>query len=181
MYLDGNRRLAQVEDEVLRCSKEYFLDLYNIDTQELVAVHMCGFDGIQRGKYFGGEPIGRVEVEIRVGKGGGDRVVDWILRLCNMGFENGIVPEDWRSAVVVPLYKSKGERNECNNYRGISLLSMVGKIYAGILINRVCRVTRGLIDGEPGGFREGRGCVEQTFTLKQKGEKARENVVYAGL
>ena len=29
---------------------------------------MCGFDGIQRGNYFGGEPIGRAEVEVRVGK-----------------------------------------------------------------------------------------------------------------
>ena len=63
-----------------------------------------------------------------------------------MTFENGVLPEDWRSAVIVLLYKGKGARNECKNYRGISLLSMVGKIYAGILIDRVCRVTGGLID-----------------------------------
>ena len=78
-----------------RIWKEYFKDLYNIDTQEQVAVQMCGFDGIWRGNYFGGEPIGRAEVEVRVGKlkngkatgkdeitgnmieGGGDWVVDW--------------------------------------------------------------------------------------------------------
>ena len=64
-------------------------------------------------------------------KGGGDRVVDWMWRLCNMAFESGVVPEDWRSAVIVPLYKGKGEKSECKNYRGISLLSVVGKIYAG--------------------------------------------------
>ena len=29
---------------------------------------MCSFDGIWRGNYFGGEPIGRAEVEVRVGK-----------------------------------------------------------------------------------------------------------------
>ena len=44
-------------------------------------------------------------------KGGGDRVVDWMWRLCNMAFESGVVPEDWRSAVIVPLYKGKGERD----------------------------------------------------------------------
>ena len=67
---------------------------------------MCGFRGIRRGNYFVGEPIGRAEVEVRVGKlkngkpsgkdeitgemitGGGDMVVDWIWRLCNMGFES---------------------------------------------------------------------------------------------
>ena len=35
----------------------------------------------------------------------------------------------------VPLYKGKGERIECKDYRGISLLSMVEKIYVAILVN----------------------------------------------
>ena len=43
-----------------------------------------------------------------------------------MSFASG-VPEDWRSAVIVPLYRGKGERTECKNYKGISLLNMVGK------------------------------------------------------
>ena len=82
---------------------------------------MCGFDRIWRGNYFGGEPIGRAKVEVRVRKlkngkaagkdeitgemvkGGGDRVVDWVWRLCNMTFESGGVPEDWIPAVIVPL------------------------------------------------------------------------------
>ena len=57
-------------------------------------------------------------------------MVDWIWKLCNMGFESGVVPEDCRSTVIVSLYKGKGERTECKNYRGISL-SVVRKIYAG--------------------------------------------------
>ena len=55
---DGNGRLAQGEDEVQNIWKEYFEDLYNIDTQKQVVVNMCGFDRIRRG-YYGGEPIGR--------------------------------------------------------------------------------------------------------------------------
>ena len=42
-------------------------------------------------------------------KGGGDKVVDWIWRLCNMASESGVVPEDWRSAEIAPLYKGKGK------------------------------------------------------------------------
>ena len=42
-------------------------------------------------------------------KWGGDWVVDWIWRLCNMAFESGVVPEGWRSAAIVPLYEGKGE------------------------------------------------------------------------
>ena len=56
------------------------------------------------------------------------------------------MPEDWRSAVIVPLYKGKGEMTESKNYRGISLLSVVGKIYAEILVDRFHRETGGLID-----------------------------------
>ena len=143
---------------------------------------MCGFDGVRRGNYFGGESIGRAEVEVRVGKlkngkaagkdeitgemikSGGERVVNLIWRLCNMAFEKGVVSEDWRSAVIDLLYKGKGERTQCKSYRGISLLSVAGKIYAGILVDRVRRVTRGLIDDEQGDFRAGRGCVSDFHT-----------------
>ena len=45
---DGNRRLAQGEEEVKRIWKAYFETLYNIDTQEQVAFHICGFDGIRK-------------------------------------------------------------------------------------------------------------------------------------
>ena len=80
----------------------------------------------------------RPQVKMMTGeiiKGGGDKVVDWISWLCNMAFESGIVPEHWRSAVIVLLCKGKGERTECKNYRGISLLSVVWKIYVGILVD----------------------------------------------
>ena len=51
------------------------------------------------------------------------------------------------------------------------MLSVGGKIYAGILVDRVRRGIRGLIDNEQEGFRVGRGCVDQIFTLKQIGQK----------
>ena len=57
--------------ERLRCEgfgKKKFKDLYNINTQEEVLVHMCGYDGVRRGNYFGGEPIRKIEVEERVKK-----------------------------------------------------------------------------------------------------------------
>ena len=38
-----------------------------------------------------------------------------------MIFQSGVVSQDWSSAVIIPLYKGKGERNECKNYIGTSL------------------------------------------------------------
>ena len=74
------------------------------------------------------------------------------------------------------------ERGLNVNYRGISLLSGVGKIYARTLVDRVRRVTGGLTDDKRAGFRAGRGCIDQIFTLKKIGEKARgkKRRVYVG-
>ena len=60
---------------------------------------------------------------------GGGAMVDWLVRLLNVCFREGRVPSDWRSACVVPLYKGKGDKYECSSYRGISLSSVVGKVY----------------------------------------------------
>ena len=75
------------EDEVRRIWKDHFENLYNIDTQEQVAVHMCGFDSVQRGNCFGGGPIKGTEVEVRVRKlknekaAGKDEVIGEIIKI----------------------------------------------------------------------------------------------------
>ena len=76
--------------------------------------------------------------------------------------------------MIVPMCKGKRERTECKNYRGISLVSVVGKVYGGILADRVHKVTGDMFEDEQEGFRAWRGCVDQIFTLKEIGEKARE-------
>ena len=103
-------------------------------------------------------------------------------KLCVKAFECGRVPEDWKNAVIVTLYKSKGDIGKCKNYRGISLLSVAGKVYARILDERVRKVTEGLIGEEQGGYRKGKGCVDQIFAVKQVCEKAKERgpKVYMG-
>ena len=61
--------------------------------------------------------------------------------MCTMVFGSSVVIADWRFVVIIPLYKNKGERTECKNYSYISLSSVEGKIYAGILADNVRRVT----------------------------------------
>ena len=59
------------------------------------------------GKLKNGKAADKDDVIGEMIKSGDDRVVDWIWRLCNMAFERGGVPEDWRSAMIVPLHKVK--------------------------------------------------------------------------
>ena len=65
---DGNGRLALEEAEVQRIWKKYYEDLYNIDIHEQFAVHLSVFVGVRRGNFFEGEPIRRMELEVKVGK-----------------------------------------------------------------------------------------------------------------
>ncbi len=81
------------------------------------------------------------------------------------------MPEDWRKAINVPLYKGKGNREECINYRGITLLSVPGKIYGRILKERMIKITDKSVGDEQGGFRKGRGCIDQIFAVKILVEK----------
>ena len=52
------------------------------------------------------------------------------------------VPQEWQDACIVPIYKGKGDKMVCKNYRGISLLSLVGKIYGRVLVSKVKELTR---------------------------------------
>ena len=51
--------------------------------------------------------------------------------------ETNRVPQRWKKAKMIPIYKNKGERGIPSNYRGISLLSTIFKIHTGILTARL--------------------------------------------
>ncbi|KAK3525899.1 hypothetical protein QTP70_010953 [Hemibagrus guttatus] len=68
--------------------------------------------------------------------------LSWLTRLCNIAWQSGTVPLDWATGVVVPLFK-KGDRRVCSNYRGITLLSLPGKVYSRVLERRVRPVLEG--------------------------------------
>ena len=67
------------------------------------------------------------------------------MRVLNIGFMLSIVPVDWMIACIVPLCKGKGDIHECSNFKGISLLSVVGKVYGRVLINRIRDKTENVI------------------------------------
>ena len=106
-------------------------------------------------------------------KAGGEVVIEWMADVFNLVWRVGVAPGDWKNAVVVPVHK-KGSRLECANYRGISLMSIVGKVFARVLNERVKMATVDKVMDEQGGFRTGRGCNDQIFAVKQIVEKTIE-------
>ena len=99
-------------------------------------------------------------------KYGGEQVHVVIWQLVSTCFETEKIPKDWMDGIVFPIYK-EGDGRDPNNYRGISLLCILGKIYTAVLhvrLSRWCEVN-GVIAEEQGGFRPGRGCVDQLYVL----------------
>ena len=53
-------------------------------------------------------------------------------------WNTGIIPTDWKRGLVVPLWKGKGYRQDCNNCQGVALLSVPGKVFTQVILDRVC-------------------------------------------
>uniref|UniRef100_A0A8C6Q6A0 Reverse transcriptase domain-containing protein n=1 Tax=Nothobranchius furzeri TaxID=105023 RepID=A0A8C6Q6A0_NOTFU len=96
-------------------------------------------------------------------------------RLFNIAWSSGAVPVEWQTGVVVPIFK-KGDLRVCSNYRGITLLSLPGKVYSKVLERRVRSIVESQIEEEQCGFRPGRGTVDQLYTLARVMEGAWEFV-----
>jgi len=106
-------------------------------------------------------------------KAGGGVLVKWIHRLISKIWQDEMVPDDWRKAVVVPLFK-KGDKSVCDNWRGISLLSVAGKVFTHILLERLVVAVDRLLSQTQTGFGKARGCADQIFTLRRVMEQARD-------
>ena len=89
------------------------------------------------------------------------------------------IPEEFKDASIIHLYKRKGNPQVCDNHRGISLLSIAGKILAKILLNRLNAHLdqTGLIPESQCGFRKDRGAIDMIFTPRQLQEKCQEQNV----
>ncbi len=68
-------------------------------------------------------------------------------------------------AIIVPVYKGKGRRQECGSYRGISLLSIPGKVYGKVVTERVQQLTEEKISEEQRRFKTRRVCVNQIVSF----------------
>ena len=166
---DENGRILKEKGAVKGRWKEYFEKLMNVKNKDEAIVICMGITG-GGGATQDQEQISREEVEkainsLKIGKAagvdgitaemlkyGGESVIEWMHRVCQMAWEEGRVPDDWTKAVIIPVYKGKGDRNECGSHRGISLMSIAGKVYGKIVIERVQKITERCISEEQGAF-----------------------------
>ena len=105
---------------------------------------------------------------------GGMELKKRLLDLMQTIWEEGTVVEEWRNAQIIPIPK-KGDLKVCDNWRGISLLDVVGKIFARIIQDRLQTIAEDFLPESQCGFRKGRGCIDMIFTARQLVEKSIEH------
>ena len=99
-------------------------------------------------------------------KNGKDILSSYLLCLFNYVFESGIFPDTWSDGLLVPLHK-KGDLSTPGNYRGITLLSVLGKLFTRIMNNRLdqwAEMYNVYIEAQYG-FRKGRSTTDCIFVL----------------
>ena len=79
-----------------------------------------------------------------------------------------------KDSKIITLYKQKGDKGDCNNYRGILLLSVLGKVFARVILPRLQILADRIYPESQCGFRSGRSTTDMIFSVRQIQEKCRE-------
>ena len=99
-------------------------------------------------------------------KNGTHVLLPYLVKLFNICLERGFFPDSWSEGHIIPLFKS-GDKSEPNNYRGITLLSTLGKLFSRTLNNRLVKWAESYnvyIEAQAG-FRKGMSTVDNIFVL----------------
>ena len=126
-------------------------------------------------KLLNGKAPGADAIPGEILKKGGPKLITKLTELFNIMLHQGCIPQEFKDASLVHLCKRKGNRRCCDNHRGISLLSIAGKILARVLLNRLLNhLEQDLLPESQCGFLEGRGMIDMIFAARQLQEKCQE-------
>ena len=91
-----------------------------------------------------------------------------LTKLFNVILASGIVPEQCSIGVIKPIYKSSGDDTDPSNYRGITLLSCLGKLFSNLINHRLTLFVdnNNIIGPEHAGFRAGFSTTDHMFAIK---------------
>ncbi|XP_070052854.1 uncharacterized protein [Nicotiana tomentosiformis] len=119
-----------------------------------------------------GRATGQDEIPVEFWRYVGRAGLECLTRLFNIIFKMKEMLEEWRWSTMIPLYKNKGDIQNCNNYRGIKLLSHTMKVWEGVVEVRVRRLVS--ISNNQLGFMHGRSTTEAIHLIRRLVELYRD-------
>ena len=87
--------------------------------------------------------------------------------LFNIVRQTGKIPHAWSIGYISPIYKGKGQVNDPDNYRGITVPSCFGKLFTSVINGRIHSFleTNDILGTEQSGFRNGHSTMDHVFAL----------------
>ena len=94
--------------------------------------------------------------------------MDIFTKIFNIVFKTGLIPKAWSEGIICTIYKNKGDPENPDNYRGITIFSCFGKLFTSVLNNRmnIYLDSMNLLCEEQAGFRKNYSTVDHIFNLK---------------
>ena len=113
---------------------------------------------------------GNGDVSAKVLKACAAIIAEPLTRIFNASIAKAQVSNDWKFAIVTPLFKGKGANDNCDNYRGISVLQPIAKVFEHVLAEQIVTffVTFGLFCSQQHGFRSGHSCETALHSILDK-------------
>lgn len=142
---------------------------YNVQGQHIDVTKEMTWRAIKSMK--NGRAAGPEGIPAELLKNGTEKLNSFLVELFNRLLNNGDpIPTIWKEGWITPIHK-KGKRDECSNYRCISVTSTLSRVY-GKLLRNIIEAEYGPQEiEEQAGFRAGRSCVDHLFSLFQLNEK----------
>ena len=125
-----------------------------------------------------GKAAGPSEVNMDMIMASGKFGVGVLKKLCQRVLDGKGMPEEWKTSVVVPIFKGKGDVMDCGAYRGVKLLERAMKIVKRVLEKRTRELVK--VDDMQFGFMPGKGTTDALFILRRMQEefRGREKKLY---
>ena len=117
-----------------------------------------------------GKSAGVDNIPAELVQAGGEDVITAFTTICNKIWQTGEWPTPWTQSLVITLPK-KGNLQQCQNYRTISLISHPSRVTLNIILNKLMPQAEKIIAEEEAGLKIGRNTAEQIFNLRILCEK----------
>ena len=175
---DKDGRLVVSEKDRGKLWKEHMEKIMNVENEwdQMVEVDMV--EGVTdeevmeaMNKMKLGKATGPSEVNMDMIIASGTFDVGVMTKLCQRVLDGKGMSEEWKTSVVVPIFKGKGDVMDCGAYRGVKLLEHAMKIVERVLENRIRELV--MIDEMQFGFMPGKGTTHALFILRRIQEEFR--------
>jgi hypothetical protein len=101
-------------------------------------------------------------------RNGGKALATVLCRLINFSWHHSVIPQAWRDADVIALYKGKGDLEDCDSYRPISLTSVLARTVERLIYPRLYAIINQHLSIHQSGFRHGRSTVDQILAVVER-------------